>query len=494
MNYNQKSNYNKNFTKSNEFQHSKPYNNYKPRYNYKQTQGKGNNVLYMGGLDYSWNEAVIKDIWNKVGEPATNVRMMWNMQFQHNNAGPTEGKSNLGYCFVEFSTHETASNAIMKNGTMIPGYKGRYFKLNWSSGSSLSSSATHTENQGPQSNDYSVFVGDLGQNVTESQLYNLFKSHYASTLSSKIIHDPLTYISKGYGFIKFHDQNDYNDALSKMQNKILNGRGIKVRTVGNNDNNTTNKNVQFSNFRKDTFVPKTTSTTIASSATIVKPKQKQDRKLSNLVITKQVLPVLNDSTNPDNTTLVVSNASKDISMNEFKSYFLPFGNLIEISKDPNTNILFVTYVDRICAENSMRILQGKVIRGNKIQIAWGRPLLEIKNSLKQQNKQKSKRHPKRNSNVYEYIPEAINADSSLQLLSNKETDVMLPGISSLSFKNLEIQIGSSRNYNYSGLQHSSNNSTDKTLEVNFQPNSVYSHQINASIERLEKGSNGWLLS
>lgn len=76
-------------------------------------------------------------------------------------------------------------------------------------------------------NNCSIFVGDLAPNVTESQLFELFINRYASTSHAKIVHDQVTGMSKGYGFVKFTNSDEQQLALSEMQGVFLNGRAIK---------------------------------------------------------------------------------------------------------------------------------------------------------------------------------------------------------------------------------------------------------------------------
>jgi RNA recognition motif-containing protein len=48
-------------------------------------------------------------------------------------------------------------------------------------------------------------------------------------LGTKIIVDPVNKTSKGYGFVKFSDQNEAQRAVSEMNGKYLNGKSIKTK-------------------------------------------------------------------------------------------------------------------------------------------------------------------------------------------------------------------------------------------------------------------------
>jgi nucleolar protein 4 len=53
--------------------------------------------------------------------------------------------------------------------------------------------------------------------------------YYSSINGTKIIIDPINKNSKGYGFVKFNDQNEAQRAISEMNGKLLNGKPIKIK-------------------------------------------------------------------------------------------------------------------------------------------------------------------------------------------------------------------------------------------------------------------------
>ena len=50
-------------------------------------------------------------------------------------------------------------------------------------------------------------------------------------ISSKIVIDPITKFSKGYGFVKFSDHNESVNAIEEMNGKYLLSRPIKTKYV-----------------------------------------------------------------------------------------------------------------------------------------------------------------------------------------------------------------------------------------------------------------------
>ena len=52
-------------------------------------------------------------------------------------------------------------------------------------------------------NDSQVYVGNLDPNVNNQMLLAAFKKNFPSCFDAKLIMDPVTKNSKGFGFIKF---------------------------------------------------------------------------------------------------------------------------------------------------------------------------------------------------------------------------------------------------------------------------------------------------
>lgn len=77
-------------------------------------------------------------------------------------------------------------------------------------------------------NDYRVFCGDLGNDVTDELLTSTFEK-YPSFVKARVIRDKRTNKSKGYGFVSFKDPTDYAKAIKEYDGKYLGCRPIKLR-------------------------------------------------------------------------------------------------------------------------------------------------------------------------------------------------------------------------------------------------------------------------
>jgi len=97
----------------------------------------------------------------------------------------------------------------------------RAFKLNWASYSM-------GEKRSEIASDHSIFVGDLAVDVTDDMLLELFSSKYRSVKGAKVIIDANTGRSRGYGFVRFGDDNDKTHAMTEMNGVYCSTRPIRV--------------------------------------------------------------------------------------------------------------------------------------------------------------------------------------------------------------------------------------------------------------------------
>ena len=142
------------------------------------------------------------------------------------------------FCFIYFRSIEEANKCILLlNGKSIPRTKIK-FKLNWANYYS-------TFNK-------SVYVGNLSPDVDDISLYKLFKEKYSSVHHASVVTDKGK--SKGFGFILFRGEKDYERCLNEMNGINFHGSIIKVREQrrkeeeGKNNNSNSNENNDIYNF------------------------------------------------------------------------------------------------------------------------------------------------------------------------------------------------------------------------------------------------------
>ena len=199
-----------------------------------QTQNSTNlNSLWIGELDNWMDDNYIKKAINNYNIELKSIKIMKDKN----------SDTSLGYGFLEFEDKEIANNALKTlNGQPLPN-SNKVFKLNW---------ASYNNNKNVSNpNEYSIYVCDLDPSVNEETLTNFFKEKYNSVISSKIVVDPSTKISKGYGFVKFSDQKESQKALQEMNGASINGKNIKTGTASYKKNNINNNNYNSHNFFYD---------------------------------------------------------------------------------------------------------------------------------------------------------------------------------------------------------------------------------------------------
>ena len=123
----------------------------------------------------------------------------------------------MGYGFLIFDSKENADKALSTlNGQIMP-ETNKKFKLNHA-----------TFNNREKENKFSIYVCEIDRTVRVEELISFFKEKYSSVINGKIIIEPSTKISKGYGFVTFSDEKEKEKALSEMNGKVLKGKAIKT--------------------------------------------------------------------------------------------------------------------------------------------------------------------------------------------------------------------------------------------------------------------------
>lgn len=125
------------------------------------------------------------------------------------------------YGFVEFLSHATAENVLQSyNGATMPNTE-QPFRLNWASFSS-------GDKRSDVSSDPSIFVGDLPSDVTDALLQETFASRYPSVKGAKVVIDANSGRSKGYGFVRFADDNERLRAMTEMNGVYCSSRAMRI--------------------------------------------------------------------------------------------------------------------------------------------------------------------------------------------------------------------------------------------------------------------------
>ncbi|KAF5369630.1 hypothetical protein D9757_010459 [Collybiopsis confluens] len=161
--------------------------------------------------------------------------------------------NNAGYCVLTFPSQQHAASVlatISANPSITMPNSTKPFTLNWalnmSSGTSTqpaSFTPSAATPAGPYPKEYSVFVGDLAPETSNSDLVAVFRNPvlglrndrepkfirpFLSCKSAKIMLDPVTGVSRGYGFVRFTDEADQQRALIEMHGLYCLSRPMRI--------------------------------------------------------------------------------------------------------------------------------------------------------------------------------------------------------------------------------------------------------------------------
>lgn len=195
------------------------------------------------------------------------------------------------------------------------------------------------DERGPE---FSIFVGDLGPEVNEYVLVSLFQSRYPSCKSAKIMTDPMSGISRGYGFVRFSDEMDQQRALTEMQGVYCGARPMRISTAT--------------------------------------PKNKPGGMNQMGMMQMGMPPIgyygapqpMNQFTDPNNTTVFVGGLSGYVTEDELRSFFQGFGEITYVKIPPGKGCGFVQFVQRHAAEMAINQMQGYPIGNSRVRLSWGR--------------------------------------------------------------------------------------------------------------------------
>eukprot|EP00917_Polyrhabdina_sp_WS-2016_P027742 GHVP01059248.1.p1 GENE.GHVP01059248.1~~GHVP01059248.1.p1 ORF type:complete len:349 (+),score=83.42 GHVP01059248.1:150-1049(+) len=117
----------------------------------------------------------------------------------------------IGYAHIEFQSRPMAQEAMsVLTGKSYPNNPNRVLLVSWS-----------PRNLSPQVELYQVFVGKLPEETTDSDLLLAIQKHIPNIKAAKVIIDSVTRRSRCFGFARFEDEMEAEDAVIRMQIKGL---------------------------------------------------------------------------------------------------------------------------------------------------------------------------------------------------------------------------------------------------------------------------------
>ncbi|XP_052199472.1 polyadenylate-binding protein RBP47-like [Diospyros lotus] len=292
-----------------------------------QIQGSSdeNRTIWIGDLQQWMDEGYLHSCFAHTGE-VSSVKVIRNKQ-----TGQSEK-----YGFVEFLSHAAAEKVLQSfNGTIMPNTD-QSFRLNWAA----FSTGDRRENAG---SDLSIFVGDLASDVTDVILHETFASRYPSVKGAKVVVDSNSGRSKGYGFVRFGDENERSRAIAEMNGMYCSTRPMRIGVA------TPKKQPGTQQYSSQALV---LAGGYASNGATPQSAQ-SDGDLSN-------------------TTIFVGGLDSDVTDEELRQSFSQYGEVVSVKIPSGKGCGFVHFANRGNAEDAMQKLNGAVIGKQSVRLSWGR--------------------------------------------------------------------------------------------------------------------------
>lgn len=285
-------------------------------------------TIWIGDLLHWMDETYLHTCFSHTGE-VSSVKVIRNKH-----TGQPEG-----YGFVEFYSRAGAEKVLQSySGSLMPNTE-QPFRLNWATFSA-------NERRSDGGSDLSIFVGDLAADVTDTMLNETFASRYPSVKGAKVVIDSNTGRSKGYGFVRFGDENERSRAISEMNGVYCSSRAMRIGVA------TPKKASGYQQQYSSQAVVLSGGGGHAANGTVAQGSQSDGES--------------------NNATIFVGGLDSDVSDEDLRQPFSQFGEVISVKIPPGKGCGFVQLSNRKNAEDAIQSLNGTTIGKQTVRLSWGR--------------------------------------------------------------------------------------------------------------------------
>lgn len=316
---------------------------YNPRYHYQAAQNAGFNlgtedaqprILYVGNLDQSVTEEFIATLFGQIG------RIMKTKVIFDTGSDP--------YAFVEFADHHAATQALQAmNKRML---LDKELKVNWAT-------QPGAQQKIDTSRHFHVFVGDLSPEVDNKSLKDSFVP-FGEVSDAKVIRDPQTSKSKGYGFVSYPKREEAERAIEQMNGQWLGRRTIRTNWATRKP--TGNENERGGGGGNAGPGGANFGSSIGGGGN---PGGGNGRLSIEEVLAQA---------SPENTSVYIGNIAANATDDDVRAIFKRFGQVVDIRHFKNQGYSFVKFDTRENAARAIYEMNGAELMGQSIRCSWGK--------------------------------------------------------------------------------------------------------------------------
>lgn len=180
--------------------------------------------------------------------------------------------------------------------------------------------------------------------------------------------DPISGMSRGYGFVRFTDESDQQRSLTEMQGVYCGNRPMRISTAtpknksgGGPSNNMPGMGPQGGYGGQPQM----------GGYNAMQAQYQQPAFNGGYGGVGGGQP-MNQFTDPNNTTVFVGGLSGYVTEDELRSFFQGFGEITYVKIPPGKGCGFVQFVQRHAAEMAINQMQGYPIGNSRVRLSWGR--------------------------------------------------------------------------------------------------------------------------
>jgi nucleolysin TIA-1/TIAR len=280
-------------------------------------------ILYVGNLDSSVTEELLVTLFGQLGS-CKGCKLIH------------EAGNDL-YAFVEFAEHRDAQLALLAMNKRI--VLGREMKVNWATSPGSTSKMDTSKH-------FHVFVGDISPDIESHQLREAF-APFGVISDCKVIRDPQTHKSKGYGFVCFVNKEDAEMAIVGMNGQWLGGRPLRTNWA--------------------------TGKGLAGQRSST---QQNRRELDYDEVYNQ--------TGATNSTVYCGGILSDLTEEVIREHFGQFGTVQDIRVFKDKGFAFIRMDSKDAATRAIIATHGSQINGYSVKSSWGKDMAADSSSGSQQ--------------------------------------------------------------------------------------------------------------